>query len=799
MGSLRNAASHAEVIRGAVREAMRAGSGADLVAAIMAIPADELDVFLHASFVGDGDRELLTTGLGASPGAASGEIVLTADAAVAAAEAGRAVILVRNETSPDDVLGMQSSAGVLTTRGGITSHAAVVARGWGIPAVVGAGELVIDDEGVHLDDRVLRPGQQISIDGRTGQVYLGSAETSVAEEAPDEIVSLLAWADTIRHRADRPVLVRANADNAADAAHARRMGAEGIGLCRTEHMFLAEDRLPLVRRFILTDDPAEATAALADLEAAQEHDFEALLGEMSGLPVTVRLLDPPLHEFLPSLEQLIVAEATGELDAAGHAELAAVRRMHEVNPMIGTRGVRLGVIKPGVYEMQVRALFRAVMALADRGVEADVEVMIPLVVDPTEMHLARRWVAESLADIGCTATPQVGAMLETPRAAIVAGELSEVSDFFSFGTNDLTQLTLALSRDDVGSKLIPEYVRRGLLPADPFEALDQIGVGRIIRVACEHARAAKPGIKIGVCGEQGGHPESARFLVQQGVDYVSCSPYRVPIARLAVAQGLIEAGRVGDDVFDEIAAELAAANAAGVPGGSAAEPARPSSAPSASTGTAVPSAAPASAAADAGDHHFLVMHALRVKGFAAPDVLGEIAGLDPADTVAVLEALAGAELTKHIPARNLWQLTPTGRARHAEQLAARPAAETAGLHEPYEAFLAHNVEFKDLCNRWQMRGQEPNDHTDSAYDDERLGELDALHEAAAPVVAQFVGAVARFDTYRRRLADALARIHAGETKMFTGVMCGSFHDVWMELHEDLVQLLGVDRHAEGSY
>ncbi|MBK9971662.1 MAG: hypothetical protein IPP16_13425 [Acidimicrobiaceae bacterium] len=480
--------SLAIIITDAVRRACRGEM--TISEAVALVPAGDIGTFMHATFAGtDGAplAALLTTALGASPGAAAGEIVFNADDAIDAADAGRSVILVRNETTPDDVLGMQSARGILTTRGGITSHAAVVARGWGIPAVVGAGEIVLDDEGLHIGNRVLPAGTEISIDGRTGEVFLGSADTSTAE-APAELETLLDWADRIRAGADVPVTVRANADTGADAAHARHLGAEGIGLCRTEHMLLADDRLPLVRRFILTDVAGEGQAALADLEEVQQADFEGLLAAMDGLPITVRLLDPPLHEFLPELERLVVAEALGELDEEGHIELAAVRRLHEVNPMIGTRGVRLGVIKPGLYQMQVRALLRAVAAVRAEGRSPRVEVMIPLVIDPTEMQMARAWVTEATAAVGFEGVVSVGAMLETPRAALVAGELAEVSDFFSFGTNDLTQLMFAFSRDDVGSKLIPEYLRHGLLERDPFESLDQIGVGRLIRHACEHAR-----------------------------------------------------------------------------------------------------------------------------------------------------------------------------------------------------------------------------------------------------------------------------------------------------------------------
>jgi phosphoenolpyruvate-protein kinase (PTS system EI component) len=773
--------SLATVITDAVQRACRGDDAMTIADAVTLVPAGDIGVFLHATFERGADAGadvLLTTALGASPGAASGEIVFTADDAIDAADAGRAVILVRNETTPDDVLGMQSARGILTTRGGITSHAAVVARGWGIPAVVGAGEIVLDDRGLHIGDRVLAAGTEISIDGRTGEVFLGSADTATAEP-PAELEVLLGWADRIRAEADVPVTVRANADNAADATHARHLGAQGIGLCRTEHMFLADDRLPLVRRLILTDDPAEEQSALADLERAQQVDFEGLLVAMDGLPVTVRLLDPPLHEFLPELERLVVAEALDELDDEGRAELAAVRRLHEVNPMIGTRGVRLGVIKPGLYQMQVRALLRAVATVRAAGRSPMVEVMIPLVVDPAEMRLAREWVAEAVAAVGHDGDVSVGAMLETPRAALVAAELAEVSDFFSFGTNDLTQLTYAFSRDDVGSRLIPEYLRRSLLDRDPFESLDQIGVGRIIRFACTNARDAHAAIKIGVCGEQAGDPESAKFLVGCGVDYVSCSPYRVPIARLAVAQALLETGRVNASVLAAMAAE-AASPVAGEPD--------------------VEGEALMAIATDGdADAEFLVLHALRIKGFTTADIVAEIAEVDPALVQQILSGMAESGWCRHLPARDLWQLLPPGRDHHAQRLQEVLGDGADGLRGPYPRFLDLNVQFKDLCGRWQIREGDANDHTDPDYDGARIAELRALHEEILHPIAGFAEAVPRFGSYERRLNAALVRLEDGDTRMFTGVMCASYHDVWMELHEDLLQLLGIDRDAEGSY
>ena len=784
--------SVADIIRDAVKR-VHAGDGQSLADAVLAVPASAITTFLHANFEAGSEGVHLTTGIAASPGAASGAVVLDAESAIEAADDGRAVILVRRETTPDDVLGMQSARGILTTNGGITSHAAVVARGWGIPAVVGAGELVIDETGLRVGERHIEPGTQISINGSTGEVFLGAAETST-EQAPAELATLLDWADQIRLAAETVVAVLANADNAADSAHARRMGAEGIGLCRTEHMFLAAERLPLVRRLILTDDPDVERHALADLEAAQQVDFEGILAEMAGLPVTIRLLDPPLHEFLPDFMQLVAAEARGELDGDGHLELAAVRRLHEVNPMIGTRGVRLGVVRPGLYEMQVRALLRAVMTAGSLGHEPNVEVMIPLVVDPSEMRLAREWVADAARDVAFVGHVGVGAMLETPRAALLAGELAEVSDFFSFGTNDLTQLIFGFSRDDVGSKLIPDYLRAGLLESDPFESLDEAGVGRIIRFACENARATNPTMRIGVCGEQAGDPESAKMLVTYGVDYVSCSPYRVPVARLAVAQALVENHRISLDALSAISRAWSTTHPE--PGN---DPAGSGTA-GVDTASAQPDASAESGAGDAPQAlEFLVLHALRIKGFSGVDTLADIAGVGANVVTPMLSKLAEVGMCKHLEARGLWQLTPAGREHHLAIRPEMPASQVERISAHYEPFLEFNLGFKDLCNRWQMRCAEPNDHSDSEFDQARIGELQQMHGKAVVHLRGFAAELPRFETYERRLAIALAKLTDGDTRMFTGVMCGSYHDVWMELHEDLVQLLGVDRHAEGSY
>jgi phosphoenolpyruvate-protein kinase (PTS system EI component) len=771
-----------ELIVGAVTEACDPFTDTTVADAILRIPAAELSVFMHARFAPDGDYTILTTGLPASPGAASGRIVTSAEAAVDAADRGLDVILVRTETTPDDVLGMQSARGILTARGGLVSHAAVVARGWGIPAVVGAGEVVVVEGGIRIGDTFHADGTEISIDGRTGNVIEGAVVAST-RSAPPELETLLHWADLIR--AGR-VGVRANADTADDAAHARHLGADGIGLCRTEHMFLAEQRLRLVRRLILSDDPAHEREILHELDVVQQADFASIIEAMDGLPVTVRLLDPPLHEFLPDYERLVVAEATGTLDDESRAELVAVRRLREANPMIGTRGVRLGVVKPGVYQMQVRALARAVGEALAAGRDPKVEIMIPLVMGADELAMARGWVLEALDDAGVDDfdAVSIGAMVETPRAALVAADLSAHADFFSFGTNDLTQLTFAFSRDDVEVRLLPAYLAAGVLPFNPFEQLDREGVGRLIEMTCTEARAAKPEIKIGICGEQAGDPASARFLVDAGVDYVSCSPYRVPIARLAVAQALLDAERVPDAEIERLTADVADDHAA---------PRAPEGPATATTST------PTSTQIDDDEARFLVLHALRIKGFSNAATVAELSTVDAERTASLLNELAESGHTKYFEARDLWQLTPEGKERHAAEIVDAAAEHGSGLRAHYEPFLELNTQLKELCTAWQTRGGEPNDHTDEAYDAKRLAELDQLNAACAPVLDGFAAVVPRFAAYRHRLTGAAARAVNGETKMFTGVMCGSFHDIWMELHEDLIQLLSIDRHAEGSY
>ncbi|MEP7046284.1 MAG: pyruvate, phosphate dikinase [Ilumatobacteraceae bacterium] len=505
--------------------------------AIMRVAADHLDQVLHPQFAGKGT--VIAKGLAASPGAAVGRVYFTADDAADADERGEQVILVRSETSPEDVHGMMVSQGILTARGGLVSHAAVVARGWGTPAIVGADMVKIEGKQFTVGDIVVKEGDTISLDGTTGEVVLGEMKLEAAEP-PKEFNTILEWADHVRKG---KLAVRANADTGEDAKNARDLGAEGIGLCRTEHMFLAPDRLPVVREMILADTPAEEAAALAELGRVQQIDFEEILEAMDGLPVTIRLLDPPLHEFLPSVEELKIKQATAGLSAREGKELKAAEDWAEHNPMIGTRGVRLGVVKPGLYAMQVKALLAAAAVLRKKGKNPIVEVMIPLTVSREELALARSWVQVEIdaALKGMKNKPDItiGTMIETPRAALCADEIAEEADFFSFGTNDLTQMTFGFSRDDVESRMMPAYLEQGLLKRNPFETIDQSGVGELVRIAAKLGRSVKKKLKLGVCGEHGGDPESIQLFYDAGLDYVSCSPFRVPIARLASAQAII--------------------------------------------------------------------------------------------------------------------------------------------------------------------------------------------------------------------------------------------------------------------
>jgi pyruvate,orthophosphate dikinase len=506
--------------------------------AVNRVSEEHVDSVLHPQFADD-TVVVLTKGLGASPGAAVGGVCFSAARAVELAAGGQAVILVRSETSPDDVDGMLASQGVLTARGGLVSHAAVVARGWGKPAVVGADALIVGATSCRVGDIELVEGDVISIDGSSGTVVQGAVRLTQADP-PRELTTLLGWADEIR--AGR-LAVRANADNGADAANARRLGAEGIGLCRTEHMFLAEDRLPIMRRMILAEDGEEEDAALEELRVAQRDDFVEILTAMDGLPVTVRLLDPPLHEFLPDVESLAVKEAASTLSVEESRLLEAAKAWREVNPMIGVRGVRLGVLKPGLYAMQVKALMEAVVIRTRAGGKPLVEVMIPLVVNRQELTLARSWVLDAVAEVSALSPDldtevEIGTMIETPRAALRARDIAEDAEFFSFGTNDLTQMTFGFSRDDIEARIMSTYLELGLLKANPFDTVDVDGVGELISMAATRGREANPKLKLGICGEHGGDPASIEFFARVGLDYVSCSPFRVPVARLAAAQAL---------------------------------------------------------------------------------------------------------------------------------------------------------------------------------------------------------------------------------------------------------------------
>jgi pyruvate,orthophosphate dikinase len=435
---------------------------------------------------------------------------------------------------------MIAAEGILTSRGGLVSHAAVVARGMGTPAVCGANELDIDVVAGRftVNGHTVQQGEIISINGTTGEVVVGAVPV-VTPDPSGPFDTILAWADGFRR-----LTVRTNADLPHDAEVARKFGAEGIGLCRTEHMFLG-DRLPLVQRFILADTPVEEEEALGELEKLQRSDFEGIFAAMDGLPVTIRLLDPPLHEFLPDIEELLVHEARGDLSPEDRRLMNAAQLWREANPMLGTRGCRLGIIKPGLYKMQARAIIEAAIARKQAGGDPRVEIMIPLIVTEPELALLEGWVREiastTMAAAGVEVDYLVGTMIETPRAALQAAEIANVAEFFSFGTNDLTQMTFGFSRDDVEGRFMSEYLELKLLRANPFETLDQEGVGELVRMGVERGRATRPGIKLGICGEHGGDPQSVAFCDEIGLDYVSCSPYRVPIARLAAAHAALGA------------------------------------------------------------------------------------------------------------------------------------------------------------------------------------------------------------------------------------------------------------------
>ncbi len=509
--------------------------------AVLRIEPSSLDQLLHPTIDPRVTREIIGTGLPASPGAATGEIVFTAEEAVTASEEGRKVILLRVETSPEDIHGMHAAEGILTTRGGMTSHAAVVARGMGIPCVVGAGGMRIDARNERLIGVgvTLKKGDVITIDGSAGQVLKGDVQM-IQPELSGDFGRIMQWADRARRMA-----VRTNADTPADAHAARSFGAEGIGLCRTEHMFFEGDRIHLMREMILAEDETGRRAALDSLLPVQRHDFTSLFNVMHGLPVTIRLLDPPLHEFLPKTDEEIA-----DVSAAMGMDAAALRQrvdaLHEFNPMLGHRGCRLAISYPEIVEMQARAIFEAAVAAAhETGAAVVPEIMVPLVGLRSELDYVKERIdaiaGDVMAEAGMRIDYLVGTMIELPRAALRAHIIAEAAEFFSFGTNDLTQTTFGISRDDA-SAFIPTYQRKGIIEHDPFISLDFDGVGELIRIAAERGRRTRNDMKLGICGEHGGDPVSIHFCEEIGLDYVSCSPFRVPIARLAAAQAVITNG-----------------------------------------------------------------------------------------------------------------------------------------------------------------------------------------------------------------------------------------------------------------
>jgi len=506
--------------------------------AVQRVPPRDLDQLFHPMVDPRAAATLVAKGLPASPGAAIGEAVFDADAAVALANKGRKVILVRPETSPEDFHGIVAAQAVLTARGGMTSHAAIVARGMGKTCVVGAKDVEVDPHGgrFRANGRVVKQGQVITVDGTTGRVLLGAAKL-VEPKAGGHYAKLMAWADERRR-----LRVRANADTPADAKRARELGAEGIGLCRTEHMFFEGDRITAMREMIVAEDEAGRRRALAKLLPMQRQDFEGIFEAMAGLPVTIRLLDPPLHEFLPhTQEELATLAKEMRLPVARLKRLVAA--LVEANPMLGHRGCRLGITYPEITEMQARAIFEAACRVGARGRKVMVEVMIPLVAHVEELRrqgeIVRRVAQEVFVAEGRGVPYLVGTMIELPRAALTADEIAKEADFFSFGTNDLTQTTLGLSRDDAG-RFLPFYVERGILPEDPFQVLDQEGVGKLMEIAVRLGRGTRTDLKVGICGEHGGEPASVKFCHRIGMNYVSCSPFRVPIARLAAAQAALE-------------------------------------------------------------------------------------------------------------------------------------------------------------------------------------------------------------------------------------------------------------------
>jgi pyruvate,orthophosphate dikinase len=506
--------------------------------AVARIVPSSLDQLLHPTLDPKAPRKVIAKGLPASPGAASGKVVFTADAAEKQVRAGEKVILVRRETSPEDIHGMHAAEGILTSTGGMTSHAAVVARGMGKPCIAGAGDVRIDAQAGTLSVRgtIVKTGDTITLDGSTGEIMLGVVPT-VQPELSGDFAELMVWADEARRLG-----IRANADTPTDAAQARKFGAEGIGLCRTEHMFFEGDRIVAVREMILADDEKSRRAALAKIQPMQRQDFIELFEIMAGLPVTIRLLDPPLHEFLPKT-RADMEQVAKDIGVDLREIEARTNKLHETNPMLGHRGVRLGISYPEIYEMQARAIFEAVAAVQKKAGKTVIpEIMIPLIATKKELDLMKEVVDRVAEEVSHASGEKldylVGTMIELPRACLRAGEIAESAEFFSFGTNDLTQTTFGLSRDDSAS-FLEKYQQRGIFEHDPFASLDTEGVGELIEIARERGRKVRNSLKLGICGEHGGDPASVFFCHKAGLDYVSCSPYRVPIARLAAAQAAL--------------------------------------------------------------------------------------------------------------------------------------------------------------------------------------------------------------------------------------------------------------------
>lgn len=747
-----------------VRAALDPSSATTPRDAVLGVPPGSLATLFHARSVEPTTLEPLTAAMGASPGMSSGRMVLSTDAAFAAEDEGEPFILARPATTAEDVLAMRAAAGLLTAHGGLASHAAVVARGWGVPAVVGAKDIEFVEGGVRVGGRFVAEGEYITIDGSVGEVMLGAVRTS-RPTVPAEVTQLLEWADDFRGG----IAVRANADTRREAEEARRLGAQGVGLCRTEHMFFDKNRLPTMRAYIVSDDPVEQRSLLAELERAQVADFVEIFEAMDGLPVTVRLLDPPLHEFLPRLDDLLQRAAEGALTEEHEAQLAAVRRLHESNPMLGTRGVRLGMLRPGLYEMQVRALCRAASEILTRGKTPQFEIMIPFASGSREFSAVRARVRDVLSEF-CDlrlepATIQVGAMIETPRMALVAGHVANDADFFSFGTNDLTQLAFGLSRDDVEAELIPAYLDAGYLSANPFEELDMSGVGRLIDIASRDARKSRADIVLGMCGEHAGHPSSAALVIELGMDYISCSPYRLPAARLAIAQARLvdDQGGIGNPAKSVL-----------------------------HTGSAPLSKVSETVLTD-------VLHAVAIKGLATPEAVAKIAGTSPGLTELALHDLRDRGFLRFLPSRGLWRTTELGSAGRTERLRKLVAPIDGELRAVYDDFLPLNVQVKELCTDWQSAILGAGDHASSGEVPALLDQFAGLNARAHPVIARMSAHLPRLAGYSTRLDTAARAVFAGDASMLTGVMRDSYHDIWMEFHEDLVQLLAIDRAAEGSY